>query len=162
MHSDAILESAETMPTRRKSGKGGDPGTEKPGGWREDGESGLWREAEGWRLKRLGPRRPEAGNAANDATHPFDGQTFKYGAEGDRTLNPCLAKAVLSQLSYGPVGRGATSCVSGRLKSSVEVVVGRGRVPIHGLAAAFAIEAKARLSIFTAMQSATATTARNE
>src|SRR5690554_5793741 len=24
------------------------------------------------------------------------------GAEGDRTPNPCLAKAVLSQLSYGP------------------------------------------------------------
>jgi hypothetical protein len=27
------------------------------------------------------------------------------GDEGDRTLNPRLAKAVLSQLSYVPVGR---------------------------------------------------------
>ncbi len=30
------------------------------------------------------------------------GRDEKYGDEGDRTLNPRLAKAVLSQLSYVP------------------------------------------------------------
>ena len=32
------------------------------------------------------------------------------GDEGARTLNPCLAKAVLSQLSYVPIGeKGSTT-----------------------------------------------------
>jgi hypothetical protein len=40
------------------------------------------------------------------STNPAETGRIERGDEGDRTLNPRLAKPVLSQLSYVPVGRG--------------------------------------------------------
>ena len=40
------------------------------------------------------------------STVPGNPDSPKRGDEGDRTLNPRLAKPVLSQLSYVPGGRG--------------------------------------------------------
>ena len=37
---------------------------------------------------------------------PWSTDVVAGGAEGTRTPNPCLAKAVLCQLSYGPVPAG--------------------------------------------------------
>ena len=47
-------------------------------------------------------RHGRHGQQPDGARNGRSGAIQKYGDEGDRTLNPRLAKAVLSQLSYVP------------------------------------------------------------
>ena len=51
-------------------------------------------------------KRGQRGQSVNAPSAPVPRPLACSGDEGARTLNPCLAKAVLSQLSYVPRGKG--------------------------------------------------------